>query len=105
MAKLALSPNNNVAITGLSTFLRLAHAVFPGLSRLVTVNVIERYLRHADDTPYTSGNVLETVNFGTSIHGGWGMQPKTKRKLIGAAASIAALVIGIAVYSSSSRSL
>ncbi len=99
MAGLIIRPKNTKAISSASTFLRMAHAVFPGLSRRVTANVIELYLRNADAAPYTTGNVLEPVEFGTSIHGGWGLQPKAKATMLGAALALAGLTVGIAVLS------
>lgn len=99
MVKLVAKPKNTLAISSASTFLRLAHAVFPGLSRRITANVIELYLRKADSTSYTTGNVLEPVEYGTSIHGGWSLQPKTKAAILGAAFALAGLTIGATVVS------
>ncbi|HEX8316343.1 MAG TPA: SDR family oxidoreductase, partial [Flavisolibacter sp.] len=45
MVKLVAKPKNTLAISSASTFLRVAHALFPGLSRRITANVIELYLR------------------------------------------------------------
>lgn len=89
MARIILSPRSSSAVHSVSTLLRLAHAVFPGLSRWATANVIEVYLRSAGKTTFTTGNVLEPVEFGTSVHGGWGLQPGTKKALAGAAAGVA----------------
>ncbi|HVF95731.1 MAG TPA: SDR family oxidoreductase, partial [Flavisolibacter sp.] len=99
MVRLAIKPKATVSVTGLSTVLRLAHAVFPGLSRWSTANVIELYLRGANDVAYTSGNVLEPVEFGTSIHGGWAMTPTQKTKLLGAALAVAGFAVGVALLS------
>ena len=96
IAKLVNHPKNSVAISGASHFLRFAHSVFPGLTRSMTANVIELYLRKADATVYTTGNVLEPVEYGTSIHGGWSLQPKVKAAIAGAAIVFAGLTIGIA---------
>lgn len=99
IAQLIIRPKNQRAVTSASSFLRLAHAVFPGISRRVTANVIELYLRNADKTSYTTGNVFEPVEFGTSIHGGWMLSPRTKATLLGAAAALAGLSIGAALLS------
>ena len=97
ITQLIAHPRNQTAVTAASTFLRLVHTVFPGISRRVTANVIELYLRNADKTPYTTGNVLEPVEYGTSIHGGWELKPKTRTALMGAAVAAAGLTIGIAL--------
>lgn len=95
MTHLITHPRNSIAVSSVSTFLRLANSVFPGITRRATANVIELYLRNADASPYTTGNVLEPVEYGTSIHGGWGLQPKTKATLL-ATLAIAGLSVGIA---------
>lgn len=96
MAKLVVAPKASANITGLTHLLRIAHSLFPKLSRTATANFIELYLRKADETVFTTGNVLEPVEYGTSIHGGWGLQPKTKALLTGAAvAAGVALTTGL----------
>ena len=95
MTKLIQSPKASASITSLSTLLRLAHAVSPSLSRRITANVIELYLRNADEVSHSSGNVLEPVDYGTSVHGGWGLQPKQKAKFLGAGLAAAALGLGL----------
>ena len=96
IARLVTHPKNTVAVSGASHFLRFAHSVFPGITRSVTANVIELYLRKADATAYTTGNVLEPVEYGTSIHGGWALQPKLKAAIAGAAVVFAGVAIGVA---------
>lgn len=97
MVRLANSPKDSASVTSLTPLLRLAHAVAPGLSRRLTANVIELYLRNADETPSTSGNVLQPVEYGTSIHGGWGMQSKQKMQTVAALAAVG-LVIGLLAF-------
>ncbi|HUC81375.1 MAG TPA: SDR family oxidoreductase [Flavisolibacter sp.] len=100
MVKVCLSPKDTLAVGSASVLLRMAHALFPRLTRRITANVIELYLRQADSTPYTTGNVLETVEFGTSIHGGWGLQPRTKAALIGGAIAFAGITVGMTLLNS-----
>lgn len=95
IVKIVQSPRPQAAITGLTPLLKLAHAFFPKLSRNLTANVIEVYLRNADDTPSTSGNVLEPVAYGTSVHGGWGPAPAQKEKLLLAALVTSGLSIAL----------
>lgn len=99
MVKVCVLPKDTLAISSASVLLRMANAFFPRLTRRITANVIDLYLRRADSTPYTTGNVLETVEFGTSIHGGWGLQPRTKAALYGAAFASAGLMIGATLMS------
>lgn len=99
MVKVSVAPKDTLAISSVSVLLRIAHSFFPRLTRRITANVIDLYLHHADSTPYTTGNVLETVEFGTSIHGGWGLQPKTKAALFGAAIVSAGLMLGATLVS------
>ena len=88
MVKLVQSPKSSADITALTPLLRLAHTLFPKLSRSLTANVIETYLRNADDTPSTSGNVLEPVEFGTSVHGGWATPPTQKAVVLASAVAL-----------------
>jgi short-subunit dehydrogenase len=99
MAHLVAHPKNMNTVTSASDFLRFAHAFFPGITRRITANVIELYLRKADKIPYTTGNVLEPVEYGTSIHGGWGLLPKTKAAILSAAIVLAGLTIKMAAFS------
>lgn len=95
IANLINRPKNNVAVTNASHLLRFAHSLFPGLTRRITANVIELYLNKADAAGYTTGNVLEPVAYGTSIHGGWGLQPKVKAAIVGAGAALLGLTVGV----------
>jgi short-subunit dehydrogenase len=65
------SPREKKAIGGASLFLKLSYALFPALSRNITAAVMRTYLKNAIDAENTSGNVLQTVEYGTSIGGGW----------------------------------
>lgn len=95
MVKIVQSPRSRATITGLTSLLKLAHTLLPGLSRSVTANVIELYLRNANETPSTSGNVLEPVEYGTSVHGGWGPTPKQKEKLLLSALLAGGITVGL----------
>lgn len=95
MAKLVLHPRRSASITPLTPLLKIVHTLFPTLSRLVTANVIELYLKRADDVSHTTGNVLEPVAYGTSVHGGWGLSPLQKQKLVITAAVAGGLSVGL----------
>jgi short-subunit dehydrogenase len=64
-------PKPSVTIGAAAVFLKLAHSCFPVLSRNLTAGVIRKYLLHADAIEHTSGNVLQPVNYGRGIDGGW----------------------------------
>lgn len=85
---LALNPRSSVMVGSVSTLLRLAHSLMPKLTAGVTAKVIRTYLRTADSTELTSGNIFSPLPFGTSAHGGWGVagKPRAHRKYILAAA-------------------
>lgn len=71
MVAVAQQPKKAVTVGSAATFLRLAHFIMPGVTRAITAKAIEAYLKNADSVPETSGNLFATVDYGTSIHGGW----------------------------------
>lgn len=71
MVYLTLRPQGTKTVGIMASFLRLAHALLPGLSRRITASVTEGYLKNAKPIASTSGNLFEPVDYGTSIHGGW----------------------------------
>lgn len=80
---LATNPKGSKTIGSAATFLKLAHAIFPRLSRTITASVIETYLKKAETSEYTSGNLFEPVEYGTSIHGGWNLTTPPRKRTIG----------------------
>jgi short-subunit dehydrogenase len=64
-------PKGKKIIGSSSFFLKMAYTLFPTLSRTITATFIDGYLRRAQETDNTSGNILQPVDYGTSIHGGW----------------------------------
>ncbi|MBB1284138.1 SDR family oxidoreductase [Flavisolibacter sp. BT320] len=80
---LLLHPKKKKAIGSAAIFLKMAYALFPGFSRDMTGMVIRTYLKGAPESETTSGNILSTVPYGTSISGGWETYFNTgiKRKL------------------------
>ncbi len=71
MVKLSLHPKDGTTIGSVATLLRLAHFVSPKLTRNLTALFMKTYFNEADESPATSGNVFEPVEYGTSIYGGW----------------------------------
>lgn len=78
---LVQNPKPRITIGAASVFLRLSHAVFPALTRNSTAAIIRSYLKKADAIACTSGNVLQPVEYGSGIDGGWRhstVKPATK---------------------------
>jgi short-subunit dehydrogenase len=98
VAGLVLRPRSAVTIGSVSTFLKLAHLFFPVLSRNITAKVMETYFKKADHIPHTPGNVLETVEYGTSVYGGWSLAPNQKKSILSKSLLAAGLVLCFAVF-------
>ncbi len=99
MVAVAQRPKKAVTVGSAATFLRLAHFIMPGVTRAITAKAIETYLKNADPVPETSGNLFATVDYGTSIHGGWNspadyeIRKKTVTRLLVIAGVAAGLVL------------
>lgn len=93
MVKVALNPKANTYVGSASLFLKASHAVMPDLTTKITAIVMRRYLEAAEPIAQTSGNVFNTVDYGMSTHGGFGLpgKPKAHRKYIAAG-----LLLGLA---------
>lgn len=71
VAHLILHPRS-VTTAGIgSPLMKLAHDLFPGLSRRITASLIRTYLKSAPSITHTSGNLYEPLEYGSSVHGGW----------------------------------
>lgn len=88
------NPKPRTTIGAASTLLKFAYQLFPALTRTITASVIRKYLKHADPLSPTSGNILQSVPYGTSVEGGWRkpVRMNTKAGLI--TAGVAGLLIG-----------
>ncbi|WP_207422996.1 SDR family oxidoreductase [Desertivirga brevis] len=86
VASLIEHPRPEIHMGSASTMLWLAYKLFPSLTRGATKRFIDFYLKNADPASSTNGNLFNTVNYGTGIHGGWGLpgKPKAHRKYIAA---------------------
>jgi short-subunit dehydrogenase len=84
IVQLALKPQKELMIGSTSVLLRLAHGLFPELTRGIASLVIKTYLKNADELPKTNGNLFSPVDYGNSVYGGWGIpgRPKAHRKYI-----------------------
>ncbi|RYG04360.1 MAG: SDR family oxidoreductase [Chitinophagaceae bacterium] len=69
ITRLIERPESSKIVGSAAVMMKFAQAVFPTLSRNITAIVIRTYLNNAKKIENTSGNVLNPVAFGTSIHG------------------------------------
>jgi len=100
IVKLALKPQKELMIGSTSVLLRLSHGLLPELTRGIASVVIRNYLKNADNLPKTNGNLFSPVDYGNSVHGGWGLpgKPKAHRKYI-AGGLLALSAIGFLILS------
>ncbi len=98
MIDTVLNPRSRRFVTSTSLLLRLIHATLPQVMTNITGKVIQKYIKNADSTSPTDGNLFDTVDYGMSVRGGFGLpgQPRSYRKYIAGAAAglaIAALLL------------
>lgn len=96
MVHLADHPQEAVTVGSAAAFLRVAAFVAPRLMRRVTAMLVDGYLKKAEALPYTPGNVLLPVDYGTSIHGGWNSQAdaaQRRKKMFLIAGAVAGLLL------------
>lgn len=97
MVLLAQHPKKSVMVHSASAFLRIAHSLLPGVTRYITAKVIETYLGKAEPMSVTSGNLFESSDYGTSIHGGWNSQAdaEIRKKAFIRSLAVAGAVAGL----------
>ncbi len=76
--KLAEHPQSELMVGSVSTLLRFAYGLLPGLTVKVTKAVISGYLKQAKSAEKTNGNAFNTLAFGNAVFGGWGLPGKPK---------------------------
>lgn len=94
IVKLAENPKSELMIGSVSSLLRFAYGLFPGITTTITKGVISTYLKHARAAQQTSGNIFNTLAFGNSVFGGWGLpgKPRAHQKYIAAGLIITSAV-------------
>jgi NAD(P)-dependent dehydrogenase (short-subunit alcohol dehydrogenase family) len=97
MVAVAKKPKNAVTVGSMATFLRIAHFIMPAVTRAITAKAVEAYLKKAELVPGTDGNLFDSVDYGTSIHGGWNSQAdyEQRKKLITRSLVVAGLATGM----------
>ncbi|WP_207514315.1 SDR family oxidoreductase [Longitalea luteola] len=90
------NPKPQTTVGASALLLRLAFQLFPALTRTITASVIRTYLKQASPMEHQSGNILQTVPYGTSADGGWrkGMSQSMNKKAGLVAAGVAGVIIG-----------
>ncbi|QPH39029.1 SDR family oxidoreductase [Pedobacter endophyticus] len=88
---LSQNPRAEKMVGSFAVLMRLSYGVLPALTRGAVAMVISTYLKQAKNISVTSGNLFNPLEYGHSVHGGWGLpgKPKAHRKFIG----IGALVV------------
>jgi short-subunit dehydrogenase len=93
---LASYPQEAITVGSAATFLRVATALAPRITRRITAQVIDGYFKKAETLPFTPGNVILPVDYGTSIHGGWNSQAdaaQRRKKVLLIAGAVAGLLL------------
>jgi len=97
VVRLTERPSSVTTVGVFPHLLRLAFRSFPAWSRNITAALVERYLDKAAVTENTSGNVLQPVEYGTGIDGGWrnnSLKPAPRQQFwMLAGAAVAALYL------------
>lgn len=89
------NPRPKRAVGAAAQFLKIAYALAPRLSRNITARLMEAYLAKAEEIPVTNGNLLQPVDYGRSIDGGWRLPPSSNQLLRGGALVLAGAVVGL----------
>lgn len=97
-------PRQSVTIGSVSTFLKVANSVAPSFTRWATAKLIENYLKTAEPTETTSGNVFRPVEFGTAIHGGWARRFSPSSTTVTSGLALAAFAAGLIFMLNGKRS-
>jgi short-subunit dehydrogenase len=105
MVKVAQHPKGSLSVGSSSVILRLGHALFPWLTTRITASAMRTYFNHAEPIALTSGNLFNTVDYGMSPYGGWGIpgKPKIHRKYIAATGILAMAAAYLVVSLNKSR--
>ncbi len=95
ITNLVLKPRKSAIVGSVVSFLKLAHDLFPSLSRNITAGTMETYFKNADTIKETDGNLFEPTEYGTSIHGGWRTPPSPRQKTFTNVILMAGLAVGL----------
>lgn len=101
MVELAQFPQSTRYVGSTSVLLKYMHAVFPEITTKLSGVFMRKYFKGAEITASTSGNLFNTVNYGMSTHGGWGIpgKPVSISKYV-AAGLLVGFVAGFCLFNS-----
>jgi hypothetical protein len=95
IANLVLHPRKAAVVGSMATFLKLAHHLFPSLSRTITAGTMEAYFKNADPIKDTDGNLFEPAEYGTSVHGGWRIPATPRQRALSNVLLMTGLAVGL----------
>lgn len=95
ITNLVLHPRKSTIVGSMAAFLKLAHNLFPSLSRKITAGTMEAYFKNADPIKDTDGNLFEPAEYGTSIHGGWRTPKSARQKALTNVLLMTGLAVGL----------
>jgi short-subunit dehydrogenase len=96
IVSLADHPQESITVGSVAVLLRISTLLAPRLSRRIAAMLMDGYFKNAQPLPYTPGNVMLPVDYGTSIHGGWNSQAdvsKRKKTVLLIAGAVAGLLL------------
>jgi short-subunit dehydrogenase len=96
IVSLADHPQESITVGSVAVLLRISTLLAPRLSRRIATMLMDGYFKNAQPLPYTPGNVMLPVDYGTSIHGGWNSQAdvsKRKKTVLLIASAVAGLLL------------
>jgi short-subunit dehydrogenase len=94
IVRLARHPRREVVVGAMAKLARLEYAVAPRLVEWGLARAIELYLRQAERSSVTDGNLFETMPEPAEVHGGW--RWSLPRSRTGAALAAGLAVAGVA---------
>ena len=69
--------------------------VHADLTAKITGNVMETYFDKADSIHVSDGNLFKALEYGTSVHGGWRLQPTEGQRRLRTTLLLGALAVGL----------
>ena len=95
--QLANHPQHSKTVGSVSTFLKVANALLPGISRRITAGMITAYFKNAPRIEAGDGNVFTPTAYGSSIYGGWNStgDKEDRERTLGKVLLVAGLFAGL----------
>ena len=104
IVRLARHPRREVVVGAMAKLARLEYAVAPRLVEWGLARAIELYLRRAEPSRETDGNLFETMPEPAAVHGGWRWSlPRSRSGTLAAVGLAAAGVAAVGVLAARRR--